>query len=79
MNLEGRPIHVLEKRKIKGGEMYVVVLGADEPFDLQHPKIREYTDKIAKKAGYEIFLEQGDIMTPSQNLLVYRKFFYRKR
>lgn len=71
-------IQVLEKVEVKK-RLYIVVIGADDPSDLQKPEVKEIADKEAKKAGYNVFVDKGEIRTFGQNSLAERKFFYRRK
>jgi hypothetical protein len=69
----GGCIHVLDLFKVK--DLLVVVMGADDPSDLESLKAKKWADTQAKIAGFNEFLDAGIIRTFGQNLLAQRKVF----
>lgn len=67
---------VIRDEKLNG--LYSVVVGADDPMDLQGREAEETAKKHAKRKGYSDMVDNGEIRTFGQNKLAERKFFFRK-
>ena len=69
-------IRIIET-KLKGRNL-VVVVGADDPSELDTNKAIEVASKEAKRKGYKEALDLSSIRTFGQNNLAKRKFYYGK-
>jgi hypothetical protein len=59
--------------------LYVVEIGCYEPILL----LKEFPMKLAaneaEKAGYNVFVDEGEIITPGQGLMAYKNYFFAKK
>lgn len=73
-----KKVKVIRDEKLNG--LYSVVVGADDPMDLQGREAEETAKKHAKRKGYSEseMIDNGEIRTFGQNKLAERRFFFRK-
>lgn len=71
-------LSVVDKRVVGGGAYMTVVLGANDPMELDSEEAMNLAKKTAKKQGFHKVNGYGDIKVNGQNELALRKFHYRK-
>ncbi|RAK19867.1 hypothetical protein B0I26_10549 [Anoxybacillus vitaminiphilus] len=68
------------KRYFPQKDLLAIVLGADEPMDLESDEAIEFAAKIAKKNKYPKFHQaEDDVRLYGQNCLAERTFFFKKK
>jgi hypothetical protein len=55
-----------------------VVIGADDPQELQENKAANMAVKAATKKGYNEAIDVGEVRTYGQNRLAERKFYFKR-